>query len=310
MPTLKYLGKTEPIPRSLREAPDCSPRWRLDVVERYLTEIGGNANSAPALSEILRREKDFYVRQLLILHTGGDCVNKSAISYALRCYRSHDENSVAGMIAAMVIAGRSAREIALQIGTKPDYVVACEKIFFDVRRYRRNQAWLKSLCYLGRSHWLGRGACARWLITAIERGWPGLAASISNANADPLREGNREVDRICKSLINRLADFFTMMELKGVEPSAEEAKIFLPIGEFLQGEKADNFSKLHDPEPRTWEQKIKREEAARIVQGISLPVRRRLREWLDARVSEAEAEVEAEAQAPDGAEGPPSSSQQ
>ena len=87
------------------------------------------------MNDILSGEKDPYVRQLLLSQSGRRSVIPAAIEYALRCYRSQNENWIAARIAAMVVAGRSSAEIAEEIGTEPVHVVAFEKIFFDVRRY-------------------------------------------------------------------------------------------------------------------------------------------------------------------------------
>ena len=293
MHRLPQPGESEQIPRSSLNSPNYCPRWRFDVVERYFTESVVE-NQSNALSEIMLREKDPYVRQLLLFHTGGRCVNKDAISYALKCDLSSNKNSMAVTIAAMVVADRSSEEIAEEIGTKREHVVAYEKLFFDVRRYRGNQFWLKELCYSGFLPWLGKGA-ARWLITAFERGWAGLAATFSNSNADPQVEGGREWERMSRIYMNRAADFLIQLEMRGVELSAEEIKILQPIVMSLQREGAGNLRKLCDRPPSTWTQKKQREESARLVAVLTLPQRRRVREFMESIVKKVSAPDESEA---------------
>ena len=214
-------GKSLPIPRSLRESPNYSPSWRSEVFEQYLIKIAEAKDQSTTLSEFLSRERDPFIRQLLLFRFDRRCVIPDAVRYAVECLQSETQNRVAGMVKAMIVAGRTARQIALEVGTVPLNIRAFEKLYFDVRRFLENRVWLKEVCYpslLGNEPDY-RQAEARWLAVAFERGWPGLAPCFLRPLQVKPRSGREEVNRFWQVLLSRASDFVGSLERTGVPPT-------------------------------------------------------------------------------------------
>jgi hypothetical protein len=93
----------------------------------------------------IARERDPFVRQYFSLRSRGKCVNQDAFDFAHRCLESKDSNLSAGLIKAMAIAGCPPDEIAEELGTSRVKVITFEKLFWDIRRYRHQRAWLASI---------------------------------------------------------------------------------------------------------------------------------------------------------------------
>ncbi len=242
METVFTLAKTSSSPdsivRSLKEGADYLPHWRFLICEKILRETNLAPDASTARSQILFKEKDPFLRKLLAFQWEGGSGKSRPIEYALRCYRSRNENLTATTISAMVIAGQSPRDIAEEIGTTRANVIAFEKIFFDVRRYLELRPWIKALCFFpSRMTVLEKGA-SRWLITACEHGWNGLAYVFSTSrsgteavdNYNMKSAGKSNSDMISLGLGGRLADFIITLEMEGVKPTAEEMALFCKLG--------------------------------------------------------------------------------
>lgn len=286
MTTLVPLGKTfnpDPIVRSLEEGPDYHTHWRFLICEQYLCEIARSPDKSVARRKILSAEKDDFVKQLLLFHAEDRSSKPGPIEYALRCYRSRNENLTATKISAMVIAGRSPRDIAQEVGSTRANVVAYEKIFFDVRRYLPQRFWIKELCHFpSRMTVLGEGA-SRCLITACERGWNGLAFMFSTSRSDskaadkwkPESVGKSLSDMISLGLAARLVDFIATLEMNGVKPTAQEMELFLKLG-LIGSELPSSFHQLGYPPAFSPKEEKKRREDAKLVDKMSFQSRRKL----------------------------------
>lgn len=281
IPLAKTSANPDPIVRSLKEGPDYLPHWRFLIGEQHLSEIARAPDASAALQKILSEEKDSWIRQLLLFHSANRPSKSRAIEYALRCYRSQNENRTATQIAAMVIVDRSPRDIALEIGATSANVVAFEKLFFDVRRYLDQRFWIKELCHSpSRVTVLDEGA-SRWLLTACARGWNGLAFmfSTSGSNPEPIRKyelksaGKTNSDLISLGVSGRLADFIVSLEMRGAKPTAEEMRLSCDLGLLEPGLSA-SFHELDYPKALSRkEEKITREAAQSV--GALTPMGRR-----------------------------------
>lgn len=197
------------IIRNLSEGSEYSPDWRYRVFQEQIVSIRQNGGSKSR--EFLEREKDPYVRALIQLHRGIPTKLQNKLAYALRCNRYQATTRIAGRIKAMVIANRSPQEIAKQIGTSAANVTAFEKIFFDVRRYRRRRVWLKTICYPPRDpctpDYLREEV--RLMQVAYKRGWAGLQPLICPDSSESAKHGARHLFR---SLLARAGDHVDLLE--------------------------------------------------------------------------------------------------
>ena len=198
MNTIIPLGETPtnsyPIIR------DCGPGyfadWRFRVCEQYLIKIAQAPDSGVALNEILSAEQDPVIKELVSFQFGRESQMAESIQYALSCHKSRSKTLFARAISAMVIADRSSSQIGEELGCIPEHIQAYEKIFFDIRRYLDLRFVIKDLCYFPSSMTSLGDDASRWLITAFERGWDGLAATFSKCDwyprvrSNPCRQAN------------------------------------------------------------------------------------------------------------------------
>jgi hypothetical protein len=274
----KARANPDPTPRSLREGPDYRPHWRFLVSEEHLLKVAEAKKKSDALDDILLNEKDPFVRQLVLYQSGRRSVIAESIEYALRCRRSEAENPIAGMIPAMVVAGRSAIQIAQDIGTEPRHIVAYEKMFFDVRRYRGNVFWIKNLCYSTGGATLMQQNASRWLVTACERGWAGLAGAFSTQPSPKACAGTTALNRIYLGLLSRAADFITTLEMAGVAPGERDIDWLLQMQRAsVEAGRPITLQQLDYPSPVDPE----KEEAAERVAGLSRESRRKLTNFVE-----------------------------
>jgi hypothetical protein len=281
MDFLIELGKVrtnpDPTPRSLSEGPDYRPNWRFLVSEEHLLKVAEAKKKSNALDDILLNEKDPFVRQLVLYQSGRRSVMADSIEYALRCRRSAAGNPIAGMIPAMVVAGRSAIQIAQDVGTEPRHIVAYEKMFFDVRRYLGNVFWIKNLCYSTGGAASMQQNASRWLVTACERGWAGLANAFSTQPSPKAGAGQTALNRIYLGLLSRAGDYISTLEMAGVAPGERD------IDWLLQTRRASveagttiKQQQLDYPSPIDPEKERRLQEAAEQVAGLSRESRRKL----------------------------------
>ncbi len=197
------------IIRNLSEGSEYSPDWRYRVFQEQIVSIRQNGGSKSR--EFLEREKDPYVRALILFHACRPTKLQKQLAYALGCNREKATTRIAGMIKAMAVANRSPQEIAKQIGTSAGNVTAFEKIFFDVRRYRRRRVWLKTICYPPRDpctpDYLREEV--RLMQVAYKRGWAGLQPLFCPDSSNSTKHGARHLFR---SLLARAADHVDLLE--------------------------------------------------------------------------------------------------
>jgi hypothetical protein len=172
-------------------------------------------------------ENDPFVRQLLRYHFSRRCIIGRSIQYALRCQATNHQNRVGSLIKAMIVAGRSSRQIADELATDPMSVVTFSKIFWDLTRYRDNRVWLKRLCFQPQH---GRPTAeqeceGRWLQIAYMRGWAGLSEVVSSRVPNSERNIKMDVDRFVACLMTRACDFVTNLEAMGITPSERDLQL-------------------------------------------------------------------------------------
>jgi hypothetical protein len=278
----KVRANPDPTPRSLREGPDYRPHWRFLVSEEHLLKVAEAKKKSNALDDILLNEKDPFVRQLVLYQSGRRSVIADSIEYALRCRRSEAGNPIAGMILAMVVAGRSAIQIAQEVGTEPRHIVAYEKMFFDVRRYRANSFWIKNLCYATGGATLMQQNASRWLVTACERGWAGLAGAFSTPPWPKAGAGKTGFNRIYLGLLSRAADYITTLEIGGVAPSERDIAWLLQVQRAaVEAGLPIRQQQLDYPTPVDPEKERRLQEAKEQVAGLSLESRCKIRNFFE-----------------------------
>ena len=263
-----------PIPRSLRASAEYVPHWRFLVFQQYLEEIAGSKDEG-ALNEILAREPDRIIKALLRFEFGGSCRWSEAIGYALDCHRSQHSNRIAAMISAMVVAGRTSAEIAEEIASDRRHVIAYEFLFFDVRRYLENRYWIKDLCYSHQRITTLNERAGRWLITACERGWPGLSDTFSTARANSAPAGQRALETFALRIASRCSDYVTLRDQAGMVPDGHDLELLLRFVS-LQRELPASLQQLDYPTPISLAEAKAAREAAEAVGKLSPAARERI----------------------------------
>jgi hypothetical protein len=259
--------------------------WRFDVFEQYLVKIAEAKDDSVAVAEILAEEPDPYLRQLLLFHFGRRCVISATVRYAMECHQSESQNQIGPMIRAMVVAGRSSGQIAAELGTDPASIRCFEKIYFDVRRFLENRAWLKRICFppLIGNEPAHRQAEVRWLAIAYERQWAGLAPCFLRSLQTKARTGREELSRFCQGLLSRAADFVAQLEIHGVPPSERDVFLFQIVQEQAKklGLGSISLSDLDYADPLELDEDKARHEAARLLKGMPLEKRKKIRTFLE-----------------------------
>ena len=271
------------IVRSLKDGPDYYPHWRFQAGGKYLIRLAQAQDPAATRGEIWSEAKDPFLRKFLAFHLDGRSSKSGPTEYALRCHRSRNENLTATKISAMVIAGRSSSEIAQEVGTTRANVVAYEKIFFDVRRYLDRRFWIKELCYFPHRMTLLEEGASRWLITACERGWNGLAFIFSTSRSgwkaagkwNSESAGKSLSDMISLGLVGRLIDFIFALEMGGVKPIAQEMELLSNLGLLGPGLPA-SFHQLDYPTALSPNEEKNARKTTELISGISPAQRQRI----------------------------------
>ncbi len=262
----------EVIIRNLSDGPDYRPDWRIRTVQRYFLQARSNDSFPDSINAILEQERDPFVRQLVVFHADRRSVIADRIEYALRCVQNEAETIVPAFIKAMIIAGRSSQQIAETFGTNSKNISAFEKIFFDIRRYRDNQAWIKAIF----SPRLNRTAPAyrhwekRLMSIAFNRGWPGLRDSLSKPSS---KIGHSDLNRLIRGLVARAADFVNELEIEGIPPSDRDSQMLVAALRAMKSAGiATSLEYLAYPDPLEPEE----EERQKLENAYPLSTRRRL----------------------------------
>ena len=271
--------RCDPIARKLSESPDYRPNWRTLTTEEYLIDIAQAPDQSEAIDKILDQEKDVVIRQLVRFHSGRPCIASSEMAYAIRCYTLEAQVKTGALIKGMVIANRTAQEIAIDLGTTPLAIILYEKIAFDVRRFRNHPIWIKQLCFpvLPQSTPPHLQSEARLLALAFTRGWPGLAAVIYPP--DPASD-NADLDRVMRVLLGRAADFLDGLEFAGISPGPVDLELLLSL-QAHQLSSTESLRRLVYPKPLNPQQRAERDEAKALAGSLSPLARKRLCQLLD-----------------------------
>jgi hypothetical protein len=286
-----------PIARSLGEGPDYRPDWRFQVWQQYTLQITSARDQSAELESILGMENDPFVRQLLRYHFGRRCVIGRSIQYALRCQATNHQDRAGSLIKAMIVAGRSSRQIADELATDPMSVVTFSKIFWDLTRYRDNRVWLKRLCFRPQH---GRPTAeeeceGRWLQIAYMRGWAGLSEVVSSRVPNSERNIKMDVDRFVGCLMARACDFVTNLEAMGIAPSSHDLAMLAIAQRGLEqlGIQISPEDILYRSLPSPEEQR-EQDKAKELLKGMSPRARQVLARFLDKCKAQAKAEEAAE----------------
>jgi hypothetical protein len=272
--------------RRLQDGPDYRPDWRFLAVERYISEIGEAADKSAETDVILAREKDPFVRQLLRFHCARTCVIAGPILYALRCHATNAENRAESVIKAMVVAGRTAQQIAADLGTDASNVVAFEKIYFDVRRYLDKSAWLAQLCHSVRHNPTEVEMCeARWMTIAFH-GWARLAPYLTQPRQPLSATPQTAVNHLLHHLLFRSLDFVISLETRGIPPSERDLQMLAVLQQRFEGLSLPLPPRDIDfAAPLGPEQKKKVAESELDVTGVSAVSRRKIANFIEQLVA-------------------------
>lgn len=265
---------SQPISRSLRQG-NYSPDWRLQVFQQHGEEITKAKHEFKAVNSILSREKDPFVRQL-ILHEFG---RGGLLGDAIRFFQFERFTRTGAAIKAMVVASLSPDQIAEEVGTNSFYIIVFEKLAFDLRRYLEHRTWLKLFCYgpLGPHAPHYRRCESRWLRVAFGRGSAGLKPMISGPLEAKPTLGEEEANRPRRILVSRVGDAMVGSEMDGIPPSERDVQLLVLLEHALrQLTSSTALQALSYPKPKSLEQEKKQAEVAKTVAGLSPASRRKI----------------------------------
>jgi hypothetical protein len=218
------------IVRSLRAGPDYSPDWRYRVVQEKLSDIAGAPDSNARMAAILETEKDPFVRQFLRFRFNGRSVNLAAFEYAVGCQARNESTGAASMIRAMIVADRTPDEIAEELGTDVRNIVAFGKIYFDVRRYLNNEAWLRRIVFTEPQEGMTQAEALRerrWLAAAYHRGWDGVQQVVFHRTSSKPQDVEELSMMLQSTLASRALEYALELETSGTAATEADLHRFL-----------------------------------------------------------------------------------
>jgi hypothetical protein len=225
------------------------------------------------VTQIVIEERDPILRQLVLYHAKDRCVIPGSIDYALRCHRTADQNGTAVTIAAAAVARRTVDEIAEDLHTTRMNVLVTLRLLFDIRGV--NEFLMKEICFDPSRHTVLPASARRRLVTAYQQGWSGVVQTYANPRSRA-PAGQQQLDRLLLTLMSRSADFVTMLEMNGVDPTGEEVAMLLQLKELEQKRGAGQLRLLEYPTPVTAEEERRRREAEALVGKLPAASRRKL----------------------------------
>jgi hypothetical protein len=220
------------IPRSLADAPDYSPAWRSQAAESYLGAILASADAPATLAEIQRTEKDPYVRQWVRFRYTGRCVAQGRFKYAAECVARNDATGASSLIKTLLIADRTYEEIAEELGTARENIVAFAMIFFDVRRFLANETWLQRMIFaepMGSAFTPAQLRERRWLSIAFHRRWRGVQQVVLERRLPTDEEVQKQILQIKAKLTSLALEHAHDLQSRGTPPSAVDLRCFLAL---------------------------------------------------------------------------------
>ena len=220
------------IPRSLADGPHYSPAWRSQAAESYLGAILASADAPGTLAEIQRTERDPYVRQWVRFRYTGRCVAQGRFKYAAECVARNDATHASSLIKTLLIADLTYEEIAEELGTSRENIVAFAMIFFDVRRFLGNETWLKRMIFakpMDSAFTPAQPRERRWLSIAFYRGWPGVEQVVLQRRLATNDEVQEQMSQIKAILTSLALEHAHDLESSGTQPSAVDLRCLLAL---------------------------------------------------------------------------------
>jgi hypothetical protein len=220
------------IPRSLADAPHYSPDWRAQAAESYLGAILASADAPATLAEIQRTEKDPYVRQWVCFRHTGRCVAQGRFKYAAECAARNDATGAASLIKTMLVADRTYEEIAEELTTTRENIVAFAMIFFDVRRFLANETLLQRIIFaqpIDSTSTAAQQREHRWLAIAFHEGWRGVEQVVLQRRPATNEEVQEQVLQIQAILTSRALEHAHHLQSSGTPPSAVDLRCLLAV---------------------------------------------------------------------------------
>jgi hypothetical protein len=137
----------------------------------------------------------------------------------------------------MVVGDFSVQEIAEYFGIAELNVQIFEKLYFDVRPYLGNRAWLQTFCFSERGH--------RWLRVAFSRGRSGAEEVILRRNQGK----KRDFETSLSILQGRIQDICFDLEANNVAPGENDLKLALMLSRIAAlGQLPDLINVVEVPE--------------------------------------------------------------
>lgn len=274
----------EPVPRSLAESPRFSPCWRHQVFNRYAVQIVQSEDVPSTLKDVLTKERDFFLRELVKFQFGLTSQITGPLRYAIDCAATQAENRIAGVIKAMVVADRSYSQIGEAIGTTSTNVRAFEALYFDVRRFLDHRGWLEQVCYpelTGNEPGYAQAEIT-WLGVAFRRGWNGLAGVLSPYAPVKPAAGLDEITSFLRGALSRGADFQHELAFRGIRPSGHDLQLFSLMSKQLRtlGFGGISLGDLDQKKPLELKERKAQEEAEQLIRGLSRESRRRIQTFM------------------------------
>jgi hypothetical protein len=220
------------IPRSLADAPQYSPDWRSQAAESYLGAILASADAPATLAEIQRTEKDPYVRQWVRFRHTGRCVAQGRFKYAEECVARNDATHASSLIKTLLIADRTYEEIAQELGTTRENIVAFAMIYFDVRRFLENETWLQRMIFakpMDSAFAPAQLRERRWLSIAFHRGWRGVEQVVLQRRLATNEEVQEQILQTKAKLSSLALEHAHDLQSRGTPPSAVDLRCFLAL---------------------------------------------------------------------------------
>ncbi len=210
------LGNANGIARSLDEGWHYRPDWRSATVEAYLLE---KQLQHPPL-ETLKDEQDCFVRQFYLFRRCGRCLEQPAFKWAYGCVVNNPTTGAASLIKALTIARVPINEIAEKLRTTRKNIAVFEKVFFDVRRYLDEQAWLASIIFSPSKNFQDPVEFRErhWMAAAFLRGERGLGQAFSPKVTLSAGEREKLTSEIKSVLASRAFEFASALRTGLIPP--------------------------------------------------------------------------------------------
>lgn len=221
-----YLGPEYPIARKPEDGAE--PDWRTKVALNYILRIIRADDQKAELAKVLSEEKNAYIREAVRFHCEPEVPfpGRTSLQRAIIC---HKENRTGRAIKAMVVNGRSPKEIAEWLVLRTETLEYFEKLFWDVRPFLDKKFWL-----------LGHCKGDRWLEIALEGHWPIL----EKVMLQQWPQGADGPEAIRRFFWRRVQRYISSRDDNNVPPNEEDLDLF---ERFWELHKSGALSNLDEP---------------------------------------------------------------